>query len=67
MPMLRASRKAQLSKPRASFSVQPEEVAKVAYELYQQRGCQAGRELDDWLEAEVIVQRRLAANSNGNR
>lgn len=50
-------------KPRAStaaVAVDPDEVARVAYDIYQQRGCQAGRELDDWLEAEGIVRRRCA-------
>lgn len=29
-----------------------ERIRKRAYELYQQRGCQEGRALDDWLDAE---------------
>jgi hypothetical protein len=32
-----------------------ERIAQKAYELYEQRGRQNGRELDDWLEAEVFV------------
>jgi Protein of unknown function (DUF2934) len=37
-----------------------DEIAAVAYELYQARGCVAGRELDDWLDAEQIVLARHA-------
>ncbi len=29
-----------------------ERIAQRAYELYEQRGCQAGSELEDWLQAE---------------
>lgn len=32
-----------------------EEIAKVAYELFESRGCVHGCDLDDWLEAEKIV------------
>lgn len=32
-----------------------EEIAKVAYDLYEARGCVHGWDLDDWLEAERIV------------
>jgi hypothetical protein len=35
-----------------------EEVAKVAYELYQKRGGAHGFHVDDWLEAEKIVRLR---------
>lgn len=31
------------------------EIAEVAYELYQSRGCVDGYELIDWLEAERII------------
>ena len=40
-------------------SVPQEEIAKVAYELFEQRGRTPGRELDDWLEAERVVRQRL--------
>lgn len=36
-----------------------ERIAKRAYELYEQRGRQDGRELEDWLEAEEIVMREI--------
>ena len=32
-----------------------EEVAKLAYELYEKRGCEYGKELEDWLQAEKIL------------
>lgn len=32
-----------------------EEIAVVAYELYETRACIHGYDLDDWLEAEEIV------------
>ncbi len=32
-----------------------DEIAAVAYELYEARGCIPGRDLDDWLDAERIV------------
>ena len=35
-----------------------ERIAKKAYELYEQRGRQAGRELEDWLESEELSARR---------
>ena len=45
----------------------PSDVARVAYELYEQRGRTHGHELDDWLKAEHIVkQRNLHAARHGN-
>jgi hypothetical protein len=37
-----------------------EEIAKVAYELYEKSGYIDGRDLDNWLEAEGVVMARLA-------
>jgi hypothetical protein len=37
-----------------------EEIAKVAYELYEKNGYIDGRDLDNWLEAERVVMARLA-------
>lgn len=37
-----------------------EEIAKVAYELYEKRGRTDGSHVDDWLEAEKIVMARRA-------
>ena len=36
-------------------------IAKKAYELYEQRGQQAGHELEDWLEAEELVRKEMDA------
>ncbi|MBI4341058.1 MAG: DUF2934 domain-containing protein [Candidatus Omnitrophica bacterium] len=49
------------------FVMDPAEVACVAYELYQQRGCQDGHDLDDWLKAEEIVRRRRAEGNGSDR
>ena len=38
-----------------------ERIAKKAYELYEQRGQQAGRELEDWLEAEELIRKEMEA------
>ncbi len=35
-----------------------EEIRQVAYELYVKSGCIAGRDIDNWLEAEKIVLRK---------
>jgi len=34
-------------------------IARKAYELYEQWGRQAGRELEDWLEAEELVRKEM--------
>jgi hypothetical protein len=36
-----------------------ERIAKKAYELYEQRGRQAERELEDWLKAEELVRKEM--------
>ena len=36
-------------------------IATKAHELYEQRGRQAGRELEDWLEAEELVRKEMDA------
>lgn len=37
-----------------------DEVARVAYSLYEQRGRSDGRDWEDWLQAEAIVRSRRA-------
>jgi len=37
-----------------------DEIAKVAFSLYQKEGCPEGRELIHWLEAEIIVNQKYA-------
>lgn len=34
-------------------------VQKKAYELYEERGCQSGNDLEDWLNAERLVKEDL--------
>ena len=44
------------------FSVHVRErIAKKAYELYEQRGRQAERDLEDWLKAEELVRKEMNA------
>ena len=38
-----------------------ERIAKKAYELYEQRGRQAERDLEDWLKAEELVRKEMNA------
>ena len=46
-----------------SGTVKPDDVARRAYELFQERGGTPGRGLDDWLRAE----RELKASEHINR
>ena len=36
-----------------------ERIAKKAYELYEQRGREAKRDLEDWLKAEELVRKEM--------
>ena len=36
-----------------------ERIAKKAYELYEQRGRQTERDLEDWLKAEEVVRKEM--------
>jgi hypothetical protein len=38
-----------------------DEIARVAYNLYENRGCAPGNDFSDWLEAERIVKQKYAA------
>ena len=53
-----------LRKPRGTAqgraTVDRDEVARVAYALYEQRGRADGRDFDDWLNAERIVKQQRA-------
>ena len=42
-------------------SLKHEEIARVAYELYEERGRLDGYDVDDWLKAEGIVRQGLQA------
>jgi hypothetical protein len=49
------------SSPRRAHQADAEAIARRAYELYQQRGCEPGHEIEDWLQAEA----ELAARADG--
>ena len=49
----------------AQAAVDAAAVARVAYELYEQRGRVDGHDLEDWLRAEAIVRQRAARKANG--
>lgn len=44
-----------------------EEVARVAYELFERRGCVNGFDQQDWFEAERIVAQRRRGGPFGSR
>jgi hypothetical protein len=45
----------------ADPNVFAQRVEKKAFELYEKRGCQNGRDCDDWYEAEKIVEAEMIA------
>lgn len=47
-------------------SVTPEQVARLAYELYLHRGCGHGRDQEDWFRAEHILVEEIR-KKNGRR
>ncbi len=59
MPSRKAKTTSRKAKRKAVKSpkpaVNPEHVARLAYELYIRRGCEHGRDLDDWLVAERLL------------
>ena len=69
--MTRATKLTVKKKPsmRSSLAVSPqfielsdsmkERIAKKAYELWQERGHRDGRDLEDWLDAEIIVMEKI--------
>ena len=46
------------STEKSSWSSSQEEIARVAYELFERRGCAHGCDRQDWFEAERIVRQR---------
>ena len=48
------------------IAADPREIARVAYELYEQRGCEQGHDLDDWLKAEQMVRVRGGNGRNAS-
>ena len=55
--------------PRAARRAEPdaarEEIARVAYGLFEQRGCAHGHDQEDWLEAERLVRQRRRSGAVG--
>ena len=41
-------------------ALDPAEIARVAYALYEQRGREDGHDLEDWLKAEDLVRQQRA-------
>jgi hypothetical protein len=44
-----------------------EQIARKAYELFEQRGREAGHEVDDWLEAERMVTNEIEQSKTRHR
>jgi hypothetical protein len=43
-----------------------DEIARVAYELYEKRGYASGNDFADWIEAEKIVMNTSGKSAGGN-
>ena len=50
------------AKPADRAQDQCEEIARLAYQLYEERGREDGHATDDWLKAEAIVKQRAGAS-----
>ena len=61
--MANGTRKKTLVNTEAAPSIPQEEIAKVAYELYQRRGGAPGGEQEDWFEAERLLRQRRQRSS----
>ena len=63
--MARSTRVAVKAPQRAQASqvVSYKEIARVAYELFERRGCVHGHDLEDWIEAERVVRKRQSAGN----
>jgi hypothetical protein len=44
-----------------------EEIERRAYEIYESRGCEEGRALEDWLTAEEQLTRESSSSETGSR
>ena len=59
MAMQLATQRRSQARTRApEVTVDPQEVARMAFELYEQRGRQHGYDWEDWFAAEQIVRQR---------
>ena len=45
-------------RPEGDFELSRDEIARRAYDLYQSRGAEDGRDVDDWLRAERELRER---------
>jgi hypothetical protein len=64
-PAVAKAKKPQAGKPAAASPTagHEEAVRRMAYLLYEQRGCIDGYELEDWLRAEALVTEQAAASA----
>ena len=61
----RASRTGQSTAQRGDSPRAADEIARIAYELFERRGRMHGRDQDDWFEAERLVRARRRGNGRG--
>ncbi|NOS76601.1 MAG: DUF2934 domain-containing protein [Nitrospira sp.] len=54
-----ASRPSRSAKPIELPDGMRDRIAAKAYELWNERGCREGRDLEDWLDAETIVMEEI--------
>ena len=57
-----AVKRAKTQQGNGASTVDASDIARVAYSLYEQRGREDGRDVEDWLEAERIVRSRAVRN-----
>jgi Protein of unknown function (DUF2934) len=50
-----------------SHTASREEIERRAYEIYEERGCQDGHDLEDWLAAEHELTGRPSVSEPGSR
>lgn len=64
-PAVAKSKKPKAVKPAAAGPAEGHEeaVRRMAYLLYEERGCVDGYEVEDWLRAEVLVSQQAAATT----
>jgi hypothetical protein len=52
-------RNASNAEDKSKMNITQEQIATRAYAIYQSRGCQPGREMEDWLQAEAEIRREM--------
>lgn len=64
-PAVAAAKKPKTVKPASADppAGHEEAVRRIAYVLYEERGCIDGHEVEDWLRAEVLVGQQAAASA----